>query len=93
MQLAYFWTDCPDGSHVAVNYTVHEDRVSGSIRRWSRDTRTNVGRKFEVPASEIAAGENGLPTMTLDGICERPVRIVLDPRVLADAGLAWKTAA
>lgn len=93
MLLAYFWTDCPDGSHVAVNYTVHEDRVTGSIRQWSRDSRVNVGRKFEIPAAEITAGESGRPTITLEGICSGPVRIALDPGAVAAAGLVWKTAA
>ena len=93
MKLSYFWTDCPDGSHVAVNYTVHEDRVSGSIRRWTPDARVNVGRKFEVPASAISAGEDGGPTMTLEGLCSEPVRIPLDPEEVAGAGLVWKTAA
>ncbi|MGH9441916.1 MAG: hypothetical protein ACRD16_06540 [Thermoanaerobaculia bacterium] len=93
MQLAYFWADCSDGSHVAVNYAVHEDRVTGSIRRWSRDTRINTGRKFEVPAEQIASGDGGRPTMTLDGICTEPVRIVLDPRAVAESGFSWKTAA
>ena len=93
MRLAYFWTDCPDGSHVAVNYSVHDDRVTGSVRRWSRDTRVNVGRKFEIPAAEITAGGDGRPMITLEGACGEPLRIPLDPRAVEEAGLAGKTAA
>jgi hypothetical protein len=93
VRLGYFWTDCPDGSHVAVNYAVHEDRVTGSVRRWSRDTRINVGQKFEIFASDIAAGPEGLPAISLSGICSGSMRVPLDPRVLAEAGLSWKTAA
>jgi hypothetical protein len=78
VRLSYYWTDCRDGSHVAVNYTVHEDRVSGSIRRWSRDARTNVGRKFEIPASEISTGEDGRRAILLEGLCEGPLRVPLE---------------
>ena len=93
MRLGYFWTDCKDGSHVAVNYTVHEDRVTGSVRRWSKDARVNVGRKFEFLAAEIAAGRDGGPEISLDGICSEPLRIPLDVRAVAEGGLPWKTAA
>ena len=93
MRLGYFWTDCPDGSHVAVNYTVHEDRVTGSVRRWSKDARVNVGRKFEILASEIASGHDGRPEISLEGVCSAPLRIPLDPGAVAEAGLVWKTAA
>lgn len=93
MRLGYFWRDCPDGSHVAVNYVVHEDRVTGSVRRWSRDVRLNVGRKFEIPAAEISAGGDGGPTISVGGICAEPLQIPLDPGAVAEAGLSWKTAA
>jgi hypothetical protein len=53
----YFWTDCPRcGCQVAVNYTVHPDRVSGSVRRWSSDRSINDGRLFELPASGVGPG-------------------------------------
>ncbi len=93
MRLGYFWTDCPDGSHVAVNYAVHEDRVTGSVRHWSRDTRVNIGRKFEFFAPDIATGRDGQPEISLPGICSEPLRIPLDPRAFAEAGFSWKTAA
>jgi hypothetical protein len=93
MQLEYFWTDCPDGLHVAVNYTIHEDRVTGSIRRWSPDGRVNVGRKFEIPAAEVATGQDGGPAIVLEGVCSGPLQIPLDAKAAAQAGLSWKTAA
>lgn len=55
MKLHYFWTDMPDGSHVAANYTIHLDGISGSVRLWSRDTRVNVGRKFAVATATSLA--------------------------------------
>ena len=93
MRLEYFWTDCADGSHIAVNYTVHEDRITGSVRRWSRDTRVNVGGKFEISASDLVAGAGGKPEMSLSGFGAESIRIPLDPRVLSEAGFPWKTAA
>ena len=92
MRLSYFWADCPDGSHVAVNYAVHEDRVTGSIRRWSPDSRVNVGRKFEIPASELSADGAGRPTMKLE-ICGEALAVPLDSRAVEEAGLAAKPAA
>ncbi|MGH9368505.1 MAG: hypothetical protein ACRD3M_12610 [Thermoanaerobaculia bacterium] len=52
----YYWTECPGcGCHVAVNYTVYPEKVSGSLRRWSQDRSVNDGRLLEVPASALAA--------------------------------------
>jgi hypothetical protein len=67
MKLHYFWTDLPDGSHVAVNYTVRAEGVSGSFRVWSRDTRVNIGRKFMVPAGEIHRDAGGHPEFRISG--------------------------
>jgi hypothetical protein len=79
VKLDYFWTDCPDGSHVAVNWTFWEGKISGSVRRWSRDTRTNVGRKFDVAPSELGRDDEGRPVLVLEGICGEPLRVPLDP--------------
>jgi hypothetical protein len=79
VKLEYFWTDCPDGSHVAVNYTVWEGRISGSVRKWSRDTRVNVGRLFDIGPGEIGRDDDGTPVLVLEGICAEPLRIPLDP--------------
>jgi len=89
MKLNYFWTDCADGSHVAVNYTVHEDRVTGSARVWSRDRRINVGRRFEIPASETVRDAAGHSRFRLEGICADAVTVELDPAALEQAG--WTT--
>jgi len=78
VKLEYFWADCADGSHVAVNYTFWEGQVSGSIRRWSPDGRVNGGRRFEVPLGELARDERGAH-LVLDGACEGALRIPLDP--------------
>ena len=78
VKLDYFWTDCPDGSHVAVNWAFWEGRVSGSVRKWSRDTRVNVGRKFDVAPADLARDADGRPVLVLDGVCEEPLRIPLD---------------
>lgn len=79
MKLEYFWTDCPDGSHVAVNWAVWEGRVTGSVRQWSRDTRVNVGRKFDVAASDLARDTDGRPFLVLEGVCGELLRVPLDP--------------
>jgi len=79
LKLEYFWADCPDGSHVAVNYTVGEGRVSGSVRHWSKDAKVNVGRQFTVPAGELQKDSHGAPVLVLDGICASPLRVPIDP--------------
>jgi hypothetical protein len=84
VKLNYFWTDCADGSHVAVNYTVHEESVTGSIRQWSRDRSRNVGRKFDVPAAELGRSPRGHPVLRLDGVCDGPIAIEL-PAALREA--------
>lgn len=85
MKLNYFWTDCADGSHVAVNYTVYEDRVSGSLRRWSPDASVNEGRKFDVPAAQLSRDERGRPVLALDAVGPGRLEIPLDASALAEA--------
>jgi hypothetical protein len=93
VKLNYFWTDCADGSHVAVNYTVYEDRVSGSVRRWSRDRSTNIGRKFEVSLGDLGRDVRGVPALRFDGICEGEVLVPLDEEAMRQAGMSWNRAA
>ncbi len=93
MRLNYFWTDCEDGSHIAVNYTVHEDRVSGSARRWTPDLKVNVGRKFEVAKDGLGRDAQGWPAVVLEGLCASAVVVPLDPRAVSEAGLEWNRAA
>jgi hypothetical protein len=78
VKLEYFWADCADGSHVAVNYTFWEGQVSGSVRRWSPDGRVNGGRRFEVPLAQLERDGEGA-SLVLDAVCENPLRIPLDP--------------
>lgn len=86
MKLEYFWADCEDGSHVAVNYTAWEGRITGSVRRWSRDTRVNVGHPFSVAPGELGKDAAGAPVLVLEGVCaERPLRIPLDPEIVRRA--------
>lgn len=87
MKLNYFWTDCADGSHVAVNYTVHEDRVSGSLRHWTPDTTVNEGRKFDIPASEISRDADGRRYLSFSGVCAGEIRFPLDASALSEAGM------
>ncbi len=93
VQLEYFWTDCSDGFHVAVNYTFWEGQVSGSVRRWSPDGSVNEGRRFEVPLAEISRDEAGAPRLVLEGVCGEPLRIPLDPARLKRAEEALANAA
>ena len=79
VKLEYFWTDCADGSHVAVNWAVWDGRISGSARRWSADMRLNVGRKFDLAPADLGRDEEGRPVLVLDGLCAGPLRIPLDP--------------
>lgn len=79
VKLDYFWTDCTDGSHVAVNWAVWDGRISGSVRKWSPDTRVNVGRKFDLAPSELSRDEEGRPFLVLEGVCPEPIRVPLDP--------------
>lgn len=78
MKLEYFWTDCPDGSHVAVNYTVREGKISGSVRHWSRDSKMNVGRQFTVLPGDLDTDAHGAPVLVLEGICAAPLRVPID---------------
>jgi len=78
VKLEYFWTDCPDGSHVAVNYTVREGRISGSVRHWSRDSKVNVGRSFTFLPGELEKDAQGSPVLVLDGVCAAPLRVPID---------------
>lgn len=93
MRLNYFWTDCEDGSHVAVNYTVHEDRVSGSARRWSPDLKVNVGRRFEVPKDKLGRDGRGAPALVLEGLCASALVVPLEAPAMREAGWEWNRAA
>jgi hypothetical protein len=79
VKLDYFWADCADGSHVAVNWAFWEGKITGSVRKWSRDTRVNVGRKFDIAPSDLAHDPDGRPVLVLEGVCAEPLRIPLDP--------------
>ena len=51
----YYWTDCPGcGCQLVIHSTAYPDKVSGSLRRWSRDRSINDGRPFEVAASALS---------------------------------------
>jgi hypothetical protein len=53
--LTYFWTDCPNcHCHVAINTTAYPDKLSGSLRRWSRNGSINDGRSFEIASGALA---------------------------------------
>lgn len=46
----YHWPECSNcGCHVAVNWTVTAETLSGSVRRWSPDRSINDGKPFSVP--------------------------------------------
>jgi hypothetical protein len=46
----YHWTTCPNClCQVAVNWSVREEGITGSLRRWSADRSINDGRPFVVP--------------------------------------------
>jgi hypothetical protein len=65
--MQYHWLDCSGcGCHVAVNWTVYPERVSGSLRRWSADRSTNDGRRFEFPVSQTAS-DGGFTTPCVCG--------------------------
>jgi hypothetical protein len=66
----YHWTDCPGCScHVAVNWIVRPEGVSGSLRRWSPDRSINDGKPFAAPA-ETAAG-----SLEVSCVCGTPIRL------------------
>jgi hypothetical protein len=85
LKLEYFWADCPDGSHVAVNYTAGEGKISGSVRMWSRDAKVNRGRQFSVPLAELDRDAGGAPVLVLDGVCAEPLRVPIDPATVRQA--------
>jgi hypothetical protein len=64
----YHWTDC--GSchcHVAVNWTVRPEDVSGSLRRWSPDRSINDGKPFAFRGPELSAG------LVVPCVCGAPI--------------------
>jgi hypothetical protein len=74
--LNYYWTDCPGCQcQVAINFTVREEKISGSLRRWSYDRSINDGRRFEVPAGSLAA-EGGFSTPC---VCGQELRVPSTP--------------
>lgn len=85
MKLEYFWADCPDGSHVAVNYTAGEGKISGSVRMWSRDAKVNRGRQFSVALAELGRDGGGAPVLVLDGVCAEPLRVPIGPATIRQA--------
>jgi len=65
--LNYYWTDCPNcGCHVAVQWSVYPDHLSGSVRRWSVDRTINDGRPFQVPSGDVSP-EAGFTTACVCG--------------------------
>lgn len=92
MKLEYFWTDCEDGSHVAVNWAVWDGRISGSVRRWTPDMRVNAGRKFDVAPAELSRDAEGRPFLVLEGVCAGPLRVPLDPARVREAESAVASA-
>jgi len=88
----YHWTDCPScGCHVAVNWIVRPEGVSGSLRRWSPDRSINDGRPIDLPPDAPATG------WEIPCVCGAPIRIPERPdavggersedlRVTLDAG-------
>lgn len=66
----YHWTNCPSCScQIAVNWSVREDGVTGSLRRWSADRSINDGRPFVVPAGEVG------PALTALCVCGAEIRL------------------
>jgi len=52
----YHWTTCPNClCQITVGWSVREDGVSGSLRRWSSDRSTNDGRPFAIPRGAAAS--------------------------------------
>jgi hypothetical protein len=86
VKLNYFSIDCADGSHVAVNYTLREDRLSGSARRWSPDRKVNFGRRLEAARDDLERGPDGAFRLRIDGICAEPILVPLDGRAVREAG-------
>lgn len=70
----YHWTTCPNCScQVAVNWSVRDGGVSGSLRRWSTDRSINDGRPFIVPASDAGTG------LTALCVCGAEIRLPARP--------------
>lgn len=52
----YVWTECPGcRCQITIQFTESAGRLTGSVRRWSRDRSVNDGRLLEVLRSAVAA--------------------------------------
>jgi hypothetical protein len=52
----YHWTTCPSClCQITVSWSVREDGVTGSLRRWSSDRSINDGRPFAIPRGAASA--------------------------------------
>ncbi len=73
----YHWTDCPNClCHVAVNWIVRPEGVSGSVRRWSVDRSINDGKPFAVPSGQRAGAEGAI---SVDCVCGAPIALPEQP--------------
>lgn len=55
----YHWTTCPNClCQVTVNWSVREEGISGSLRRWSTDRSINDGRAFSASRDTIATNRS-----------------------------------
>lgn len=85
MKLEYYWTDLPDGSHVAVNYAAWEGKITGSVRHWSRDTRMNVGRSFSVAPGDLTRNADGSAILRLEQVGDAALSVPIPAAIVAAA--------
>jgi hypothetical protein len=70
----YHWTICPSCScQIAVNWSLRDGGVTGSLRRWSADRSINDGRPFVVPAADVGAA------LTAVCVCGTPIPLPDQP--------------
>lgn len=68
----YHWLDCSNcHCHVAINWTVTADRLSGSVRRWASDRSINDGKAFSLEAHAAGA--------VVSCVCGAPIPLPLQP--------------
>lgn len=74
--MKYYWTECPGcRCQVAINFAVRDEKISGSVRRWSYDRSVNDGRRFEVPEGSLDAdGSFATPC-----VCGQELRVPATP--------------
>lgn len=74
--MKYHWMDCPKcHCHLAINYSESPQGLSGSLRRWSVDSRINDGRALRLPRAELPAG-GGFSTTC---VCGEPIAVSSTP--------------